>query len=228
MYLPEPTLTQACEDRDFVEWHQGCPWCAVWVLRVESPQVQAAVADARSAIAAQLLPRYQRQPHITLAYRGLLAEVPSHPAAEFDMAALQRDIQALQAAQLAPWAVQLGGVESFATVPYIAVAPQPRLLQAHRALQPEAPYPQWRYVPHVTLGHYAQTGPMAPVLQQLRRSAAAAAVWQEPVDALWLARYRTHDIAGPLYFEGRFDLQTQRYCAEPGARLGDGRPPRAV
>lgn len=217
MTIPQPLLTQACEDRDFVEWHGGCPWCAVWVLRTDVPAVECAVAQARAAVAPWLLPRYARQPHVTVTYRGLMAGAPPHPRAEFDGAQLQRDVQALQAAALQPFALQLEGVGSFSTVPYLAVAPHPVLQHAHELLMAHSPYPDWHYVPHVTLGHYACVLPVATVLAQLQSAGVAAQ--PVPVQAIWLARYRTDDVAGTLFFEGCFDLRTQRYHAAPGALL---------
>lgn len=221
MQPPSTVYTQACEDRDFAEWHRGCPWCAVWLLRVEQPEVVAMVAQARAHLAPCLLPRYARQPHITLAYRGLMAAEGAWPHAEFGAQQLQADVRALQAAQLQPFALRLQGVGSFSTVPYLAVAsPAPAGLgAAHEALAAHAPYPGWRYVPHLTLGHYGAAWPLATVLAQLQKGVPPAWHCEVEVSALWLARYRTDDIAGRLHFEGRFDLRTQSYQAEPGALM---------
>jgi len=212
--------TQACEDRDFAEWHRGCPWGAVWVVRLEDGAVPALVEQVRTSLHPWLLPRYARQPHITVAYRGLMGDAAGHPHAAFTHQQLQQDIELLQAAQLARFEVRLSGVGSFTTVPYVAVLPSAVLQQAHVALHAQAPYPGWQYVPHVTVGHYAQQLPMAQVMQALAGSVAPGLLWEGKVDELWLARYQTHDIAGPLTFEGRFDLRTQSYHAEPGALLG--------
>ena len=208
-----PDQTQACEDRNFVEWHRGCLWCAVWVLRVDVPGVDAWVAQARDRLAPWLLPRYERQPHITLAYRGLMP-------AEFVQAQQHADVRALQQAQLSPFAVRIQGTGSFSTVPYLGVDASTMLLQAHAALVATAPYPDWQYVPHVTLGHYGCQVPMEMVLPALQAASAAIhAPVDVAVDALWLARYRTDDIAGPLSYEGRFDLQTQTYQANSEALI---------
>lgn len=215
----QPIDTQACEDRNFVDWHRGCPWCAVWLVRVVVPQVDAAVAQARAAIAPWLLPRYARQPHITLAYRGLMAGDFPHAHAEFGPQQLQRDVQALQKAHIKALDVQIGGWGSFATVPYLAVTPGLGLQHCHDVLMAQAPYPDWRYVPHVTLGHYAQQLPVQEVMRQLQGCSVSQSTWQLSVQALWLARYQTEDIAGPLFFEGHFDLHTQRYHPAPDALL---------
>lgn len=217
--MPTIAHTEVCEDRDFAEWHQGRPWCAVWVVRAEAPRVQALVQVARSALRPWLLPRYARQPHITLAYRGLMPRDAADTQAEFGLPQLLADVQALQAAQLPPFAWQLQGVGSFSTVPYLALSHSPALHIAHEALMARMPYPGWHYVPHITLGHYGRRLPLADALQALQSSVPDGPLHAAQADALWLARYRSSDIAGPLYFEGRFDLATQQYVAEPEALL---------
>ena len=217
--MPTIAHTEVCEDRDFAEWHQGRPWCGVWVVRAEAPRVQALVQVARSALRPWLLPRYARQPHITLAYRGLMPRDAADTQAEFGLPQLLADVQALQAAQLPPFAWQLQGVGSFSTVPYLALSHIPALHIAHEALMARTPYPGWHYVPHITLGHYGRRLPLAEALQALQSSVPDGPLHAAQADALWLARYRSSDIAGPLYFEGRFDLATQQYVAEPEALL---------
>lgn len=217
--MPTIAHTEVCEDRDFAEWHQGRPWCAVWVVRAEAPRVQALVQVARSALWPWLLPRYARQPHITLAYRGLMPRDAADTQAEFGLPQLLADVQALQAAQLPPFAWLLQGVGSFSTVPYLALSHSPALHIAHEALMARMPYPGWHYVPHITLGHYGRRLPLAEALQALQSSVPGGPLHAAQADALWLARYRSSDIAGPLYFEGRFDLATQQYVAEPEALL---------
>lgn len=217
--MPTIAHTEVCEDRDFAEWHQGRPWCGVWVVRAEAPRVQALVQVARSALRPWLLPRYARQPHITLAYRGLMPRDAADTQAEFGLPQLLADVQALQAAQLPPFAWQLQGVGSFSTVPYLALSHSPALHIAHEALMARTPYPGWHYVPHITLGHYGRRLPLAEALQALQSSVPDGPLHAAQADALWLARYRSSDIAGPLYFEGRFDLATQQYVAEPEALM---------
>lgn len=218
-------FTQPCEDRDFADWHQGCPWSAVWVVWLggdgaEANAVQNAVEQGRQALGPELLPRYDRQPHVTLAYRGLCAPAPGHVAAEYGVAGLRTDVQRLQALAPKPFTLQLHGVGSFTTVPYLAVSQGlPALVQLHDALVPQVPAPGWQYVPHVTLGHYAQKLPLAQVLAQLQVAGVGRAFIDVHVKQLALVRYAPADIAGPLVVEGWYDLQRQHYTAQPGAIL---------
>ena len=209
----EPSLTQPCEDRNFSEWHQGCPWCAVWVVLVDDAAVTATVQAARHALGPALLARYARQPHLTLAYRGLCA-AGGHAQAEFGSAQLQADLAALQALAQPPFALQLQGLGSFTTVPYLGVTQgAAELTGLHQALQPQPPTAGWRYVPHLTLGHYAQALPMLELVQRLYALGIGQPALPLQVEQLALVRYATQDIAGPLTVEGVWDLQRQRYLS---------------
>ncbi|GGH60320.1 hypothetical protein GCM10010975_22910 [Comamonas phosphati] len=194
------------------------------------PEVAAAVAHGRRVLAQALLPRYARQPHITLAYRGLCGggQDGAEDGVEFGRARLLADIArlgtCLRAGSGAPFAVQLQGVESFTTVPYLAVrAGASALARWHAALGgvPDGELQAgWRYVPHVTLGHYAVAMPLGQAVARLRAAGVAGQAMCFEVRALALVRYATQDIAGPLQAEGFFDLQTGRYAAAPGALFG--------
>ena len=220
------SLTQACEDRDFVEWHRGCPWCAVWVLWPEDADLLAQVQRVRAQLASLLLPRYQRQPHVTVAYRGLVSGLQPHPAQEYGSDQLWADMQALAQAAVAPVNLVVQGAGSFDTVPYLQVQglhPEDgaRLQALHQVLHDTKQWRDWSYVPHVTLGHYAGQWPRSAVLQTLHE-----AVQNEPprvlrCEKLWLVRYASHDVAGALVPEGYWDLQRQCYVRHEGALMAE-------
>lgn len=208
-------LSQPCEDRDFAEWHRGCAWCAVWVVMLDHGEVLDAMAQGRRRLGDALLPRYARQPHITVAYRGL-CQRGGHEAQEFGPQDLQRDVALLQALKPAPFALQLGGAGSFTTVPYLALQGEDAALQRlHAALVPQSPAPGWSYVPHVTLGHYARQLPLAEVMRQLAET--GQSLPRIKISQLTLARYASADIAGPLTVEGVFELGSGRYSPAPDA-----------
>lgn len=210
-------LSQPCEDRDFAEWHQGCPWCAVWVVLIDSEAVNATVQAARHLLGDALLTRYARQPHLTLAYRGLCDATP-HAAAEFAAEHLQADLHTLKALAQPPFAVQLQGVGSFTTVPYLSVTQGADVLtRLHDALQPWPPEPGWHYQPHVTLGHYARELPLLWAVDHLQSAGVGLPQLSIDVQQLALVRYASHDIAGPLVVEGLWDLQRQQYQPQHGA-----------
>ena len=217
-------LSQACEDRDFAEWHQGCPWCAVWVVLIDSEAVNATVRAARHALGDALLQRYARQPHLTLAYRGLCDAIP-HAVAEFAPEHLQADLDILKDLAQLPFTVQLQGVGSFTTVPYLSATQGADVLtRLHDALQPWPSEPGWHYQPHVTLGHYARELPLLWAVERLQTVGVGLPLLSIDVQQLALVRYASHDIAGPLVVEGLWDLQRQQYQPQHGALWAQQHP----
>lgn len=98
----ERSTFTALRGPDFAEWHQGCPWCAVWVVMLQGHGLGSVLQQARSRLGDALLPRHARQPHITLAYRGLCRGGDEHAAREYDRLALRADVAMLQSLRLRP------------------------------------------------------------------------------------------------------------------------------
>ncbi len=201
------THTTACQDRDFPEWHGGRSHALVWALLLEDPNMQRCVAQARSRLDGLLLPRYARQPHVTVAFAGL-ADEPGLPGyTDQDLAA---DLAAISPLVDGPVKIRATGWGCFPMVPYLGVESD-WLHTAHSALEKgRDPAHTMSYVPHVTLGHWSGKWPRTDVLAQLdgplpRRQ------WH--VSELSLLRYTTHDIAGPLERVGGLNLSCGRWAA---------------
>lgn len=199
-----PGRTIACEDRDFVEWHGGCEHALVWAVEADAAPVRAAVASARERWSDVLLPRHQRQPHITVAYAGPVPTPGATPVdAPYTPDRLVSDLERLRAVGIGPFTVRVGGWDTFPMVPYLPAA-APELVRLNAALTQGSPH-DGGYVPHVTIGHYAVSRPT----DELR---ARAAGWRAPrIDPLEVAEisllaYATRDIAGPLTTVGRLRL----------------------
>lgn len=192
-WLSDNMYTIACEDRDHPEWHLGTRHAAVWAFEVEWDP-----APARRVLGG-LLPGYRRQPHITLAYGGLLGT-------EFDAASHERDVKSLTDLMTPSWplTIRATGWGTFTTTPYLAVAdPQGWMQQAHEELCRNDPRRCLdHYVPHITLGHHAVRRRLTEVTERLGTL---------PHDERWrcesvsLLRYETCTIAGPLTRIGHVD-----------------------
>ena len=194
------TRTIACQDRDFPEWHGGRTHALVWALLLEEPDVQQCVADARVRLEGLLLPRYERQPHVTVAFAGLVAE-PDLPG--YTGEHLATDLATITPLLEGPVEIRATGWGGFPMVPYLAVE-SGWLHRAHAALEPNAvALHQMTYVPHVTLGHWCGQWPRWSVLERLD-APLPERTWQVP--RLSLLRYKTHDISGPLERVGSLDL----------------------
>lgn len=203
-------------DRDFPEWHGGCEHAMVWTLEVDCAQVRAEVAATRDLLGSLLLPRYERQPHITVAFGGLVPRAGARPADHiYSTAELRADLTRLAALQTSPLCVRIPARDTFSTAPYLAVDCE-ALMPLHRALTVGRPS-GIAYTPHVTVGHYGVAVPIAEV--ERRFGLAPAPSLSLRVSELTLARYETRDIAGALTPVGRFALDTgawQPVCSPEG------------
>ncbi len=202
------THTTACQDRDFPEWHGGRSHALVWALVLEDPELEHCIADARSRLSGLLLRRYERQPHVTVAFAGLAAE-PGLPG--YDAEDLDADLASLRSLLDGPVEVRATGWGSFPMVPYLAVESDwaPRVHAAlSRDIVPGDPMP---YVPHVTVGHWAGAWRRDSVLERLDAPHPTQS-WQ--VSRLSLLRYETHDIAGRLEPIGHVGLGDGQWSLE--------------
>lgn len=203
--------TVACEDRDFVEWHGGCRHALVWAVEADTDGVRTAVESARAHWGDVLLPRHERQPHVTLAYAGPVPTPGARPVDDpYTPERLAADLARLRAVALRPFTIALGRWGTFPMVPFLHVD-APELTALNAALMAGSDY-AGGYVPHVTIGHYGVSAPIALVTER-------ASGWAEPsvepieVMALSLLAYETHDIAGPLTVVGRLSLTDSRWTA---------------
>ncbi|MEO7586463.1 MAG: 2'-5' RNA ligase family protein [Arachnia sp.] len=193
------THTIACDDRDFPEWHGGCSHALVWALELDQPDLVTAVAAARARLEGLLLPLYDRQPHVTVAFGGL---AEGDGVAGYGGERLTRDLHRLRPLLDGPVELRATGWGSFPMVPYLAVE-SPWLQAVHDLLDDGAAAHGMSYMPHVTVGHWAGAWRRDDVLARLDATPPAGP-WR--VGALSLLRYETHDIAGALEVVGRLDL----------------------
>lgn len=215
-WLLQRGCTLRCEQRDFPEWHRGRPHYLCWVIDVDRPAVRRRWQQARTALQELLLPDYVRQPHVTLALGGF-PQLQAGPEA-LDAAGLLQQLQGLRQAAIAPFALQLGRLDSFASVPYLQVhAAAPGYAGARRALLAAEALAE-PHVPHLTLGHYADAWPLERLAACRERVPDLPLTL--PVQQLWLVAYATHDIGGRLWPVAEWDLQQQRLRWHDSRLLG--------
>jgi 2'-5' RNA ligase len=192
------TFTVRNVRRDFPKWHLGRPAYALWALEFDTDGVMSRMQAAHAHLAPWLLDDYSRQPHITLSLCGFPTQRPQH-ADDFGPARLRAQMDALRQLQPAPFAIDVGGLDTFTSVPYLAVHDDGGQLQAlHNCLAvDDLPASPGSYTPHITVGLYADAWPMAAM-----QAALGSLVWPErlrvQVTGISLLSYAASVIGGPL------------------------------
>jgi 2'-5' RNA ligase len=145
----------AFEPRDYPEWHRGRDRYAVWLIDADLAPLCDRVARARAHLGG-LLADAQRQPHVTVFVCGFLAEAATWND-DFTPAMLARQRRALEAAAVAPFELEIGGLASFDSAVFLEVRDPDHCLAPIRAAlahgQGEV-CPHEVYTPHLTVGLY--------------------------------------------------------------------------
>lgn len=210
MELASANTTMQTERRDFVEWHRGRSPYVFWALDVDVPQLRAELVRAAECLGGLLLGDYQRQPHVTLDLCGFPRRVSTHED-EFDQAFLDAQIARLRTVNLPSFEIEIGGLESFISAPYLALRDPSSALTAIRACLADTSSNrlQGHYVPHATVGLYAAAWPTAEVLARLRAFGASGMI-RLRVERISLMSYAPAEIAGSLQILGDYWLNTGR------------------
>ena len=207
-------FTLPSEQRDFVEWRQGRHTFAVWAIDLEQPALLALSQEYQARLKPFLLADYVRQPHITLQIAGFPCTTARLPD-DFSASQRQAQIARLQALRQAPFAIEVAGVDSFASAAYFTVNDSAGGIARIRQALACAGDDDFRYIPHVTFGLYRAAFPMLEVLQQL-----AAVLTFQPlpltISKISLISYQAAVIGGALSSLVEFDLQRQQIVSPGG------------
>lgn len=200
------------ERRDFPEWHRGRARYALWALDVDLPEIRDAVTRADAHLAGWLLDGYRRQPHITLALCGFPTATPQQED-DFGPEAFVRQLGALRTAIDGDFTIGVGALASFSSAPFLTVGdPDSGIARLRRALVEKldgANDPDFPYLPHVTVGLYADCHPSAKVLNHLDQHLALPIICR--ISRLSLQCYAAPEIGGPLTTLGDFTFASGRF-----------------
>jgi len=206
--LHQVPTTIPSEARDFPEWRRGRDYYAVWVLCCDqSKAIQKKFNDAREHLKDYLLEPYHRQPHITLFVCGFLVEEDKYND-DFTQVALDAQVQALGKANIQEFEIDIGGMNSFASAPFLEIRdPEGGIPHLREVLsRGGAEFRTAPYRPHLTLGLYADAFPRNKVLERMATFSSEPLRWR--VEQITLATYRAEEFAGKLSYEYNFQLKT--------------------
>ena len=197
--LNQVQTTVPAENRDYPEWHNGRETYAVWVLLLEEEGIQNKFKAAREHLSGYLLEPYRRQPHITLFVCGFLVEKPRYND-DFTLKQLRSQIQALDEPSIQPFEIEIGGLDSFASAPFLSVSdPNDGIARLREALSLGArEFRTAPYTPHLTVGLYSGAFPSEEVTRRLAEFPEKQI--RLNVEQIAFASYRAQEIAGPLTY----------------------------
>ena len=199
-----PTTIPA-EKRDFPEWHHGRETYAVWILRLEEDAIREKFKAAREHLDGYLLEPYRRQPHITLFVCGFLVDASQYND-DFSHEQLQAQFRILEKASIAPFEIEIGGLNSFASAPYLEVHdPEGGIPRLRDVLSRGArEFRTAPFTPHLTVGLYAGAFPSNEVARRLADFSGVSIRWK--VNQITLASYKANEFAGELSYRKEFIL----------------------
>ena len=191
-----PTTVPA-EIRDYPEWRRGRDTYAVWVLPFDKKLIQTKFKAAREHLSGYLLEPYRRQPHITLFVCGFLVEKALYND-DFTPAQVQSQLQGLEKASIPPFEIEIGGLNSFASAPFLEVSnPDGRIGHLREILSRGArEFRTAPYTPHLTVGLYGGAFPSKELAERMMQFPANPIKLN--VKQIALATYQAREIAGPL------------------------------
>ena len=200
--------TIPAEIRDFPEWHRGRDTYAVWVLRVEGRAIQAKFRAAREYLNGYLLEPYRRQPHITLFVCGFLVDAPQYND-DFAQEQLQAQIKIAEQTQIQPFEVEIGGINSFASAPFLEVRDPDNGIPCLREILSRGgrEFRTAPYTPHLTLGLYGGAFDSQEVMERFARFSVEPVRWT--VEGITLATYRAQEVVGPLTYQHKVSFNQE-------------------
>jgi len=210
--LPEYPKTIPAEIRDFPEWHHGRETYAVWILPLEDDAIRETFEAAREHLDGYLLEPYRRQPHITLFVCGFLVDRSQYND-DFTHEQLQAQFGALEQADIAPFEIEIGGLNSFTSAPYLEVGdPEGGIPRLREILSRGArEFRTAPYTPHLTVGLYAEAFPSKGVMRRLASFPRTPIRWA--VNQITLATYKAREFSGRLRYQHFISLKPSQDSA---------------
>jgi len=191
---------------DHPDWHHGRQDYSVWLIELGGAKASQKIAAAREHLSPFLITPYQRQPHITIFVCGFLADAPWYDD-DYSPEQLERHAHLLKESAVRPFIVEIGGLNSFASAPFLEVADQEGGLGRVRELLSAAGKEIGRstYTPHITVGLYSRAFPSSMVIERI--SSFPKDPCRLTVDRITFATYQARETAGALTYRYAVALQ---------------------
>lgn len=186
-------------EQDHPDWHRGREAYSLWLVELDDAPVRMRFEAARRHLSGLLHHPYARQPHITLFVCGFLGEAQRFDD-DFSLDRLRQQERSLRDAKLRAFPVDIGGLNSFTSAPFLEVVDREGGLERIRSLlsRSGAEIGRQKFVPHVTVGLYAGAFPGDDVAWRISQFPGDALTCT--VKRITFATYHAREIAGALTY----------------------------
>ena len=194
--------------QDHPDWHRGRVEYSLWMIRIGSNEIESRVHAAREYLSGLLLSSYHRQPHITLFVCGFLEKTQRFDD-DYTMLQFQRQAHALSESGIGPFSLEIGGLNSFSSAPFLEVHdPKGQLDRLRTVLSgTRQEIASDRFTPHITVGLYSNVFPGRMVLYRMADFPAIPS--RLDVEQITFATYRAQENAGALSYRHDIRLRSR-------------------
>ena len=183
--------------RDYVEWHRSRPKYGLWLIELVTEELFQKVDAARVHLSDFLLTPYYRQPHISIYICGFLAKTVSFDD-DYSIELFHIQAELLKNAGIEPFVIEVGGLNSFASAPFLEVQDLEDGMARVRAVLSTTAKEIGRnsFTPHVTVGLYSQAFQSRVVAEKILTFQSNPV--RLTINVLTFATYEAREIAGAL------------------------------
>lgn len=198
MFLQPNSKVIPTESRDYVEWHLGRHWYALWYIEVNDPVLLHDLTQLRQHFSDVLYQPNQRQFHITVFVAGFWVGKAVH-ADDFTPLDLTQQLTALKHLKQQAFELQVEGIESFEAALCLKVKDCTGVLNTIRTalLCTSQEVAALEYFPHITLGLYREALSSDYVLARMAEIDSLS--YSLKVEQLTFGFYQANTLQGQLF-----------------------------
>lgn len=206
LYQKQQTIPAS--QRDPVEWRRGRTTYGLWLVALGTEEISKKVETAREHLSDFLLMPYHRQPHVSIFICGFPAEAATFDD-DYSTEQFHGHTELLYKAAIKPFVIEVGGLNSFASAPFLEVRDLDNGIGRVRAVLSTTTQEIGRtsFTPHVTVGLYSRAFQSRIVAERI--STFQGKPISLFVERLTFATYEAREIAGTLTGKHTVILQSE-------------------
>ena len=193
-------------EQDYSEWHRGRSNYSVWLIESDGEEIHRHVEAAREHLSDFLIKPYKRQPHVTMYVCGFLVDNPRYDD-DYGSGQFRVHAQALKDADIGPFFIETGGLNSFSSAPFLEVRDLEGGIAKVRTILSTMAKEVWtsHFTPHITVGLYSGAFSSSIVVRKI--SSFPVKPIKIKVERVTFATYNAHKIADALTYRHEVALR---------------------